>query len=263
LNPSPFLWLDYRHNPSAPGLYPSLQAGWTSCKAVHPSNTLTTIRDTRPQFLCFEFDTPSASDLALLHQTHLQRPDLPILMIAEAAPPSGTQATFRLGVWDYLVNPVTAHDLNASIGAFAQFCRQRHHRGTTPGASFDLAQWPKTGAARDYLETHFSDDVRQGFLAGLCHLSSSEFSRCFHKEHGLPFAAFLLRLRIRKACELLSDPVMPVKQVAFGVGFNDVSYFARAFHRHTGLTPTAYRQQAAQGLPSGESVLPAASAALN
>lgn len=257
MKPSPFLWLDYRHNPSAPGLYPSLQAGWTCCKAVHPSNTLTTIRDTRPQFLCFEFDTPSAGDLALLHKTHLQHPDLPILMITEATPHLGNQATFRLGVWDYLVNPVTAHTLNASIDAFARFCSQRHHGGTSHSAATDAEQWPKTAAARRHLEVHFSDDLRQGFLAEMCHLSASEFSRCFRKEHGMPFSAFLLQLRIRKACELLSDPVLPVKQVAFDVGFNDVSYFARAFHRHTGLTPTTYRQRPAQCPPLSGPVAPA------
>jgi AraC-like DNA-binding protein len=249
LNPTPFLWLDYRHNPSAPGLYPALRADWTASKAVHPADTLTTIRDTRPQFLCFEFDTPSDGDLALLHKTHLQHPGLPILMITEAAPASGTQATFRLGVWDYLVNPVTAQDLNASIDAFSRFCRQRHHGGTGSGSSKELEQWPKTGMARQYLEGHFADDVRQAFLAGLCHLSVSEFSRCFRKEHGLPFSAFLLQLRVRRASELLADPILPIKEVAFDVGFNDVSYFARAFHRITGLTPSAYRQRAAQGLP--------------
>jgi AraC-like DNA-binding protein len=263
LNPSQVLWLDCRHNPSEPGQFPALRADWPACKAVHPVDAFAAIRDTRPQFLCFEFDTPSAGDLALLHNTHLHHPGLPILMVTDSMPASGAQAAFRLGIWDYLVNPVTATDLNASIEAFAHFCHQRHHAALAQDSSPDMERCPRTWAARQHLESHFADDVRLSTVAELCHLSPSEFSRCFRKEHGLPFSAFLLQLRIRKACELLSDPDTPIKHVAFDVGFNDASYFARAFHQHTGHTPSAFQQCAAQGLPLSHAVSRLASHALN
>ncbi len=249
LNPPDFLWLDYRHNPSALGLFPSLQASWSARRLVHPPDTSAPIRDNQPQFLCFEFDTPSDRELALLHQTHLQYPDLPILMITAATPPAGAQAAFRLGIWDLLVNPVTASDLNASLEAFAQFCRQRHHRCPAKETAQDAARWPRTAAARQYLESHFAESVHLPFLADLCHLSGSEFSRSFRQENGLPFSSFLLRLRIHRACELLSVSATPIKCVAFEVGFNDVSYFTRVFHHHTGLTPSAFQHSDSPRFP--------------
>ena len=58
----------------------------------------------------------------------------------------------------------------------------------------------------------------------------------------MTFCEYLLKFRISKACESLSDPLVKVKTVAFEVGFNDLSYFARTFRRHTGVTPSTYQQ---------------------
>lgn len=73
-------------------------------------------------------------------------------------------------------------------------------------------------------------------------MSESEFSRVFKKEHGNTFCDYLLKFRIGKACDSLADPSVQVKTVAFEVGFNDLSYFARTFRRYTGVTPSTYQQ---------------------
>ncbi len=73
-------------------------------------------------------------------------------------------------------------------------------------------------------------------------MSESEFSRVFKKEHGHTFCEYLLKFRISKACDSLVDPSVQVKTVAFEVGFNDLSYFARTFRRYTGVTPSTYQQ---------------------
>ena len=39
---------------------------------------------------------------------------------------------------------------------------------------------------------------------------------------------------------------MPVKEVAYRIGFNDQSYFIRMYRKVTGTTPQEYRKQ--QGL---------------
>ena len=84
--------------------------------------------------------------------------------------------------------------------------------------------------------------MRLSVVAGHCHMSESEFSRVFKKEHGHTFCDYLLKYRVNKACESLTDPTVQVKTVAFEVGFNDLSYFARTFRRYTGVTPSAFQQ---------------------
>ena len=43
--------------------------------------------------------------------------------------------------------------------------------------------------------------------------------------------------------ELLTDPFRSSAEVASMVGYEDASYFARAFKKRTGMTPTQYRRQ--------------------
>ncbi|MEO6986705.1 MAG: AraC family transcriptional regulator [Paralcaligenes sp.] len=107
----------------------------------------------------------------------------------------------------------------------------------------------KTLSAREFVKTHFAETIRLSVVAAHCHMSESEFSRVFKKEHGHTFYEHLLKFRIGRACELLADASVQVKSVAFAVGFNDLSYFARTFRRYTGVTPSTYQQaRAANGL---------------
>jgi len=47
--------------------------------------------------------------------------------------------------------------------------------------------------------------------------------------------------RLAKAKKLLSTTSMPVGEVALSCGIEDVSYFSTLFRKHTGLTPSAFR----------------------
>ena len=61
-------------------------------------------------------------------------------------------------------------------------------------------------------------------------------------EAGASFTTRLLELRLRKAADLLAHPgERRISDIAFGCGFNDLSYFNRCFRRRFGLTPTAAR----------------------
>jgi AraC-like DNA-binding protein len=60
-------------------------------------------------------------------------------------------------------------------------------------------------------------------------------------EAGASFTTRLNELRMRKAADLLACKEGRISDIAFGCGFNDLSYFNRCFRRRFGLTPTAAR----------------------
>jgi AraC-like DNA-binding protein len=262
--PANFLWLDFRRDASSSGLFDSLDPSYDAHNLTHPCNPGRHIQAWQPHFLCFEFDNPQASDLAVLQQTNLQYPGLPLLMITERRSQSLFGWAIRSGVWDYLVKPLTASDLDAHVKALFQLClvRQRGNLQLTEPAPWhavpaqsprDMAQGHKTALARDFVERHFAETVRLSVVAGYCRMSESEFSRVFKKEHDCTFSDYLLKFRIAKACAWLADPSVQVKTVAFEVGFNDLSYFARAFRRYMGVTPSSYQYQQARAMAAPES----------
>jgi len=70
---------------------------------------------------------------------------------------------------------------------------------------------------------------------------------------GRTFSEHLLGKRLAKAVELLCDPQQSqrrIADIAFEVGFRDLSYFNRMFRRTYGGTPTDLRQAARDSRPS-------------
>ena len=71
-------------------------------------------------------------------------------------------------------------------------------------------------------------------------------TQVFLSPEGDLYRTRLTELRINAAKELLTDPFRSAAEVASMVGYEDASYFARAFKKRTGMTPTQYRKEAAK-----------------
>lgn len=259
-----FLWLDFRRDISTPGLFQTVPLCYRAYHRVPPCDTLRLVQTLEPRLLCFEFDFPQPPALAALLQIRLQRPNLPLVMATESHSESLALWAFRAGVLDYLVKPLTAEELNTRLEWLVHACLALSDCKGRPPASDPLppcTSWQppqplppksKTLAACQFVGIHFAEKVRLAQVADACHMCISEFSRAFKKENGQTFSEYLVRYRITQACALLSsDPAASVKAVAFRVGFNDVSYFARTFRRFNGATPSTYRFTAhGEGRPS-------------
>ena len=90
-------------------------------------------------------------------------------------------------------------------------------------------------------EIELEDAARQ---AGV---SPFHFLRMFASVLGVTPHQYLLRSRLRRAARQLADDDKPVTEVAYDVGFNDLSNFVRTFHRAAGVSPLKFRQ-ASRGL---------------
>ena len=72
----------------------------------------------------------------------------------------------------------------------------------------------------------------------------------FKARTGLSPKQYLMKVRMDKAKQLLMDAALNVDQVASSVGFNDALYFSRQFRKMTGMSPSAYRNQATKPEPT-------------
>ena len=205
-----------------------------------------------PQFLCFEFDEPDAPGIAALADTRRAHPSLPVLMITGGHSEAVAVWALRIRVWDLLVKPVSCTELNQRLSALIELTRQpgrgpaRDIRFPPQGSEATsvpngLGRHGKTHPAILHVATHFDRRIALEDVAALCRLSPTQFCRAFRQEHGASFAQHLLRYRLERARERLAHPGALAKEVAYAVGFNDLSYFAWAFKRQLGLTPSEYR----------------------
>lgn len=67
------------------------------------------------------------------------------------------------------------------------------------------------------------------------------------KEEGKTFAAVVDELRRELALLYLTDPELPIFQIAFLLGYSEPSAFQRAFRRWTGKTPREHRRGSSEG----------------
>ena len=92
------------------------------------------------------------------------------------------------------------------------------------------------------LERRFAEpDFSAQKLAAAAGLSERYVNELLY-EAGASFTMRLLELRLRQAAEWLAKAGdRRISDIAFGCGFNDLSYFNRCFRRRFGLTPSAAR----------------------
>jgi len=94
-----------------------------------------------------------------------------------------------------------------------------------------------------YVTDNHAQAVTLVTVADLVGMSHSAFSRFFTKATGNGFNEFLNRVRVSRACELLSQTDQPITSICYEVGFNNVAHFNRRFRRIKNITPREYRQE--------------------
>ncbi len=98
--------------------------------------------------------------------------------------------------------------------------------------------------ALDHLERNASEECSLSGLAAVVGLSPYHFLRLFKREIGVTPYRFLMQVRIRNAVELLRGTRLPVTEIAFSVGFGDLSNFTNFFRREIGCSPSQFRNAA-------------------
>jgi AraC-like DNA-binding protein len=95
-----------------------------------------------------------------------------------------------------------------------------------------------------WIETNAHDDIKLDDIARQAGLSAFHFLRLFSDVLGATPHQYLVRSRLRHAARLLADDTRSITDIAFDVGFGDLSNFVRTFHRAAGVSPRHFRAAA-------------------
>lgn len=93
----------------------------------------------------------------------------------------------------------------------------------------------------DHLKKHFRDKLDVPKLAAMAGLSVRQFERKFRTTFQTTPRAYLIRMRLIEACELLARTNRPITDIALEAGFYDHSDFARHFLSQMGQPASKYR----------------------
>jgi AraC-like DNA-binding protein len=93
-----------------------------------------------------------------------------------------------------------------------------------------------------WIDAHSHEDIDLADAAAQANISPFHFLRLFAGVLGVTPHQYLVRSRLRHAARLLADDERSVTDVAYDVGFADLSNFVRTFHRAAGVSPLKFRQ---------------------
>ena len=100
---------------------------------------------------------------------------------------------------------------------------------------------PLTLSVIDTLNARFESEITLEEVALNLSVTSQYLSKLFKDDTGITFKEYLTELRIEESKSLLKSGAS-IKDVCFKVGYNDTSYFIRAFKKYEGLTPKDYQK---------------------
>ena len=96
--------------------------------------------------------------------------------------------------------------------------------------------------AREYIEDHYSEsDLSADTLCRHLNVSAAYFSTVFKREAGLGFSAYLTKIRLEHAVQLLASTEEKTYIIAEKVGYLEPNYFSYVFKKEYGISPSKYR----------------------
>ena len=94
---------------------------------------------------------------------------------------------------------------------------------------------------KNYIRHSFMNEISVERIAAAVSLDRHYLSRIFKEETGTTIQQYIIKVRMKHACDLLSEG-MNVLQTAMFCGYSDLCNFSRMFKRQVGLSPKQYQK---------------------
>lgn len=212
--------------------------------------------------ILMDIEMPGMNGLDAARAVLEQRPDCKVIFITAYSLFQYAHEAVHLGACDYLLKPVDPDEVEAAIRrAIRQIEAGRKLASLaaeTPAVEPENEDEMETtegendrnalvmSHVRKYMEDNYMFDLSLDSVSEILHISPAYLSAQFKKYQKMNFLDCLTELRINAAKQLLQDPFRSAAEVASMVGYEDSSYFARAFKKRTGMTPTQFRKESAK-----------------
>lgn len=178
---------------------------------------------------------------------------IPVLLLTARGSGESKMMGLELGADDYLTKPISGRELRLRVRN--QIERQRklrdHFRAELASLDLKLPSLPAASMDEKFIQRalavvgeHLADpDFGPQQFARCMAMSRVHLNRKLRGLLGLRTSEFIRGIRLKRAAELLRQQGGTVSQIAYEVGFNHLSYFARCFKEQYGQLPSEFAPQ--------------------
>lgn len=201
---------------------------------------LDSMTDDMPDVLMTDIKMPRMDGLELIDRAMVLNPALQCVVLSGYDEFAFAQRAMRMGVREYLVKPCSREDIKECLTRVSSYIKP---------ARISVDQVSRRGFVdriRSYIDSHYNDpSLSVQYLANnVVYMNADYIGKEFARETGEKVSAYLTRVRMDRARELIAQPEeRMVYEIADQVGFaNKAQYFSAVFRKHTGMTPKEYRR---------------------
>jgi DNA-binding response OmpR family regulator/anti-sigma regulatory factor (Ser/Thr protein kinase) len=175
---------------------------------------------------------------------------IPVVMLTAKADIDSRLEGLERGADAYITKPFNETELLIQLKNLIELRKKLHERYSS------MNRFPETPdpalknedafvrKVRELLEKNLDNDEFN--INDICRelaVSHTQLYRKFKSISNLTIADYFKLLRLNKAKDLLSDPDLNITQVAFAVGFKNLSHFSREFAFQFGKSPKEVRKE--------------------
>jgi len=189
----------------------------------------------------------SGTELCSKIKTDINLCHIPVVMLTAKTTPEAKIEGLQIGADIYMTKPFSMNELDIQINNIL------NNRRFLKNKLKDLAHFegliiPSTNHELAFIEKLYdlilnnieNSELNVQFLANLLNISRTNLHNKLKQTLQVNTTEFINTIRINKAKELILIKELNFSQIAYRVGFSDVSYFNRTFKKITGKTPGDY-----------------------
>jgi len=93
-----------------------------------------------------------------------------------------------------------------------------------------------------FIETNYASKISVSDIARSIGLNRSYLNSLFKRQMNTSIQTYLMRFRIERACELMTNRLLTIGDIARSVGYDDPLLFSKVFRKLKGMSPREYRR---------------------
>ncbi len=221
--------------------------------AQNGNEALESIATSSPEIIISDVMMPLMDGIMLCKKLKENRNTrhIPVILLTTKNTTSSKLEGLRFGAIEYISKPFNIRELllktNNILESHQRILEQYRAEILTDGKEMEVESTDKKfiESIIAELENNFEDpEFRMEELTTTLNMSYSNIYRKFQSLTGKTLVDFVRSFRLRKAIQLLEKHDIPIKEIAFRVGFNDPKYFSKCFKKEYQKTPKQYKLDA-------------------
>ena len=211
-------------------------------EAMDGRQALELLQQTKPEVVFTDLKMPYMDGMALIRAARALECQTEFVLVTAYEEFEVAREALGLGVFDYLVKPVTVEDAAHVLKRLVAKLGGTSEHGMSEGSLRD--QYPNAHPlvrkTLHIIEESYASKLNQKEIAQMLGISQEYLCYLFNKDVGEPFAKFVKKYRIEKSKYLLSSGRAAKDEVAYQVGFSDSKYFGKVFREVAGVSVSEY-----------------------